>query len=217
MGRFSEELRSSVSRSFSRGSVFIGRSQQRVADWSKFKLKLIFGLGSFQMKTPPLEILLETLDLSSSQHLLTDEETSWCWNYLGYNFLGEFSWGFKLLFIELYLHIWIYIYISESCLKQGAWNWRYKYIIFEHLFPLALLAQEPIQPIWALCLMSISYLSPYKSVVLTHHSQLCIENSRCIQAKHRSITIPQCIVGWYKNIFSYFHVNAPISRPGSYD
>ena len=47
-----------------------------------------------------LEILLEALDLSNSQHLPTDEKTSWSWYYLGYNFLGECSWGFKLSFID---------------------------------------------------------------------------------------------------------------------
>ena len=65
-----------------------------------------------------LEIqFLETLDLSTTQHLPTDDETSWSWNFLGYNFLGECSWGFKLSYIELYLHVWIYIYETKHVMK----------------------------------------------------------------------------------------------------
>ena len=46
---------------------------------------------AIHIKTLILEILLETLDLSSSQRLPTDEETIWSCNYLGFNFLGDCS------------------------------------------------------------------------------------------------------------------------------
>ena len=67
------------------------------------------------IKTPLLKILLETLGLSSSQRIPTDEETSWSWNYLGYNLLDEciIIWGFKLLFISNNLSWTVSLYYAN--------------------------------------------------------------------------------------------------------
>ena len=130
-------LRSSVSRSISRSSVFICRSQQRVVDWWKFKplwgvylwigvlsdvdwplIFLVLLLSLFSRTLTPSQWMLwhDFVWADTSQHLSLMKRPLG----MGNNVLGECSWGFKLPFIELYLHVWIYIYLTHTYFKSSS-------------------------------------------------------------------------------------------------